>query len=87
MDHDTRRFAREAKADIKALIEHCESLAGCDPAGLAERDQLECAERDRQAAQREAELFDGETEVMVRAAMGGSANLGFFLPYLWKHRH
>lgn len=35
----------------------------------------------------EAETFDRETEVMIRSSIGGSANLGFFLPYLWKHRH
>lgn len=34
-----------------------------------------------------AETFDRETEVMMRSTVGGSANLGFFLPYLWKHRH
>jgi hypothetical protein len=33
------------------------------------------------------EAFDRETEVIMRSTMGGSANLAFFLPYLWKHRH
>lgn len=91
MDHDTRRFARQAKADIRALIAHCEALPGaqerCDPASIAERDQFESEQRDRAAAAQSRELFDRETEVMMRSSMGGSANLAFFIPYLWKHRH
>lgn len=68
MDHDTRRFVRETKAEIRQLIDECESVCNCSEA-------------------HETEAFDQETEVIVRSAMGGSANLGFFLPYLWKHRH
>jgi len=33
------------------------------------------------------EEFDNEIEVIIRSSMGGSANLAFFIPYLWKHRH
>lgn len=32
------------------------------------------------------ETFDDEVEVMIRSSMGGSANLAFFIPYLWRHR-
>lgn len=35
----------------------------------------------------ETEAFDREIEVIMRSSMGGSANLAFFLPYLWRHRH
>ena len=35
----------------------------------------------------EAPTKEEEMEVIVRAGVGGSANLGFFLPYLWRHRH
>lgn len=35
----------------------------------------------------EAPTEDEEMEVIVRAGVGGSANLGFFIPYLWRHRH
>ena len=67
MDHDTKRFVREARRETKLLIEQCSYIAQPEPEA--------------------AEAFDHETEVIVRSAMGGSANLGFFIPYLWKHRH
>lgn len=72
MDHDTRRFVREARRETRLLIEQCSYL----PDEAQACDSLE--------AQRE---FDLETEVIMRSTMGGSANLAFFLPYLWKHRH
>ncbi|BDZ52184.1 hypothetical protein GCM10025867_44250 [Frondihabitans sucicola] len=75
MDHDTRRFVREARRETRLLIEQCSSLP----------ETTENAERpeDPEAA----EAFDRETEVIMRSSIGGSANLAFFLPYLWKHRH
>lgn len=63
MDHETRRFVREARRETRLLIEQCSSLPET------------------------SEEFDRETEVIMRSTMGGSANLAFFLPYLWKHRH
>lgn len=72
MDHETRRFAREAKREMKLLIEQCSYIAPT---------------QEQSAAQDPAEEFDRETEVIMRSSMGGSANLAFFLPYLWKHRH
>ncbi|GAA4265859.1 hypothetical protein [Frondihabitans peucedani] len=72
MDHDTRKFVREARRETRLLIEQCSYLP----------DEAEAC--DSPEAQRE---FDLETEVIMRSTMGGSANLAFFLPYLWKHRH
>lgn len=72
MDHETRRFAREAKREMRLLIEQCSYI------GPAEGDPNPPAG---------SETFDRETEVIMRSSVGGSANLAFFLPYLWKHRH
>ena len=72
MDRDTKRFVREAKRETRLLIEQCSYITPDEPTT---------------AEGSGAETFDRETEVMIRSSMGGSANLGFFLPYLWKHRH
>ena len=68
MDHDTKKFIREARRETRQLIAECSYLA-----------EPEVAEP--------ADTFDREAEVIMRSSIGGSANLAFFLPYLWKHRH
>jgi hypothetical protein len=60
MDHETRKFIRQARSETRLLIEQC--------------------------SYGEDETFDDEVEVLTRSAMGGSANLAFFIPYLWRHR-
>ncbi|MCU1528695.1 MAG: hypothetical protein JWP75_2458 [Frondihabitans sp.] len=60
MDHETRKFIRQAKYETRLLMEQC--------------------------SRGEDETFDNEVEVLMRSGMGGSANLAFFIPYLWRHR-
>lgn len=47
----------------------------------------QCSQLPRDGSAEDRQAFDLETEVIMRSTMGGSANLAFFLPYLWKHRH
>ncbi|GAA4680800.1 hypothetical protein [Frondihabitans cladoniiphilus] len=62
MDHDTKKFIRQAKRECKLLAQ---GYTGFE----------------------KPLTVDEEMEVITRASMGGSANLAFFLPYLWRHRH
>jgi hypothetical protein len=75
MDRGDRRFAREAKNDIRDLIAHCEALPASDTECPPEMEAIP------------AEEFEREAEIIIRSSVGGSASLAFFLPYLWKHRH
>jgi hypothetical protein len=75
MDRNDRRFAREAKSDIRELIAHCEALPASDSQGPPEIESIP------------ADEFEREAEIIIRSSVGGSASLAFFLPYLWKHRH
>ncbi len=75
MDHDTRRFIREARREGRLLIEQCSWID--EPAPGADG----C-----EKSSEEPEAFDNEVEVIMRSSMGGSANLAFFIPFLWRHR-
>jgi hypothetical protein len=76
MDHDTRRFIRETRRETRLLIEQCSWIDEQPPTGDASETRTD-----------EPEAFDNEVEVIMRSSMGGSVNLAFFIPFLWRHRH
>ena len=84
MDHDTRRFVHEAKREMKLLMAECSEIRST--AEIGQVAETECASKEEDSHLGDF-IEDRETEVIMRSSMGGSANLAFFIPYLWKHRH